>query len=75
MADRCSFCGSTAGPFSKVEGLFTVLMHRLRGCPRLRQCLLSGDDPGRDASRPGPAADLGAGAEGAANRQLIAAMR
>src|SRR5512132_1214858 len=26
MADRGSFCGSTAGPFSKVEGLFTVLM-------------------------------------------------
>jgi hypothetical protein len=26
MADRCSFCGSTAGPFSRVEGLFTVLM-------------------------------------------------
>jgi hypothetical protein len=26
MTDRCSFCGSTAGPFSKVEGLFTVLM-------------------------------------------------
>jgi hypothetical protein len=26
MADRCSFCGSAAGPFSKVEGLFTVLM-------------------------------------------------
>jgi hypothetical protein len=26
MADGCSFCGSTAGPFSKVEGLFTVLM-------------------------------------------------
>jgi hypothetical protein len=26
MADRCSFCSSTAGPFSKVEGLFTVLM-------------------------------------------------
>jgi hypothetical protein len=26
MADRCSFCGSTAGPFSKVKGLFTVLM-------------------------------------------------
>jgi hypothetical protein len=26
MADHCSFCGSTAGPFSKVEGLFTVLM-------------------------------------------------
>jgi hypothetical protein len=26
MAGHCSFCGSTAGPFSKVEGLFTVLM-------------------------------------------------
>jgi hypothetical protein len=26
MAARCSFCGSTTGPFSKVEGLFTVLM-------------------------------------------------
>jgi hypothetical protein len=26
MAARCSFCGSTSGPFSKVEGLFTVLM-------------------------------------------------
>jgi hypothetical protein len=26
VADRCSFCGSTSGPFSKVEGLFTVLM-------------------------------------------------
>ena len=23
---HCSFCGSAAGPFSKVEGLFTVLM-------------------------------------------------
>jgi hypothetical protein len=26
MADRCSFCGSIAGPFNKVGGLFTVLM-------------------------------------------------
>jgi sulfur relay (sulfurtransferase) complex TusBCD TusD component (DsrE family) len=26
MVDRCSFCGSTAGPFSNVEELFTVLM-------------------------------------------------
>src|SRR4029453_6544316 len=26
MADRCCFCGSIAGPFSRVEGLFTVLM-------------------------------------------------
>jgi hypothetical protein len=26
MPDRCSFCGATAGPFNRVEGLFTVLM-------------------------------------------------
>jgi hypothetical protein len=26
MADRCSFCGATAGPFEKVGGLFIVLM-------------------------------------------------
>jgi hypothetical protein len=26
MASRCSSCGSTAEPFSNVEGLFTVLM-------------------------------------------------
>ena len=25
MADRCSFCGSTAGPLNRVGGLFTVL--------------------------------------------------
>jgi hypothetical protein len=25
-AGHCSFCGSTSGPFSKVQGLFTVLM-------------------------------------------------
>ena len=26
MAARCSFCGATSGPFSTVEGMFTVLM-------------------------------------------------
>jgi hypothetical protein len=26
MPDRCSFCGSIAGPFHTVEGLFTVLI-------------------------------------------------
>jgi hypothetical protein len=26
MAARCSFCGSTTGPFSRVEGVFAVLM-------------------------------------------------
>jgi len=25
-AGHCSFCGSTIGPFAKVQGLFTVLM-------------------------------------------------
>ena len=25
-AGHCSFCGSTIGPFTKVQGLFTVLM-------------------------------------------------
>ena len=25
-AGKCSFCGSTTGPFTKVQGLFTVLM-------------------------------------------------
>ena len=26
MADRCGFCGSVEGPFTRVEGMFTVLM-------------------------------------------------
>jgi hypothetical protein len=26
MAERCSFCGATSGPFNTVGGLFTVLM-------------------------------------------------
>jgi hypothetical protein len=26
MAARCSFCGSNTGPFSRVEGVFAVLM-------------------------------------------------
>jgi hypothetical protein len=26
MADRCGFCGRLDGPFTRVEGLFTVLM-------------------------------------------------
>jgi hypothetical protein len=24
--DRCGFCGSTEGPFTSIEGMFTVLM-------------------------------------------------
>jgi hypothetical protein len=26
MTARCSFCGSNAGPFREIDGLFTVLM-------------------------------------------------
>jgi hypothetical protein len=26
VADRCGFCGSADGPFTRVEGLFAVLM-------------------------------------------------
>jgi hypothetical protein len=26
MGQRCSFCGTSTGPFREVEGLFTVLM-------------------------------------------------
>jgi hypothetical protein len=26
VADRCGFCGSADGPFTRVEGLFVVLM-------------------------------------------------
>jgi hypothetical protein len=65
MADRCSFCGSTAGPYSRVEGLFTVLM-----CADCQAACGHGSGPfpvmtpSSDARRPGPVADLGAGAEG-----------
>jgi hypothetical protein len=26
VVDRCGFCGSTEGPFTNIEGMFTVLM-------------------------------------------------
>jgi hypothetical protein len=76
MADRCSFCGSTAGPFSKVEGLFTVLM--CADCQAARG----------HGSRPYPVmtrAQMRAGLDllptwaleqkASANRQVIAVMR
>ena len=37
MLDRCGFCGSTDGPYTRVQGTFTLLMcptclaHRARG--------------------------------------------
>jgi hypothetical protein len=76
MADRCSFCGSTAGPFSEVEGLFTVLM--CADCQAAR-------GRGSGASPVMTRAEMRAGLDllptwaleqkAAANRQLIAAMR
>jgi hypothetical protein len=76
MADRCSFCGSTAGPFSKVEGLFTVLM-----CADCQAACGRGSGPYPVMTR----AEMRAGLnllptwaleqKAAANRQLIAAMR
>jgi hypothetical protein len=76
MADRCSFCGSTAGPFSNVEGLFTVLM-----CADCQAARGYGSGPYPVMTR----AEMSAGLDlmatwaleqkAAANRQLIAAMR
>src|SRR4029453_674631 len=76
MADCCSFCGSTAGPFGKVEGLFTVLM-----CADCQAARGRGNGPHPVMTR----AEMRAGLDlmptwaleqkAAANRQLIAAMR
>jgi hypothetical protein len=76
MADRCSFCGSTAGPFSKVEGFFRVLM-----CADCQAARGYGSGPYPVMTR----AEMRAGLDlmatwaleqkAAANRQLIGAMR
>jgi hypothetical protein len=76
MADRCSFCGSTAGPFSKVEGLFTVLM-----CADCQAARGHGSGPYPAMTR----AEMRAGLDllptwaldqkAAANRQVIAVTR
>jgi hypothetical protein len=52
-----------AGPFSKVEGAVHAA------------AALSGHDPGGDARRAGPAADVGLEQKAAANRQVIAITR
>jgi hypothetical protein len=57
-AGHCSFCGATSGPFSKVEGLFTVLI--CISCLEIRQAQpatsLGLHDPGPYPSAPpGPA--------------------
>jgi hypothetical protein len=76
MANRCSFCGSTAGPFNKVEGLFTVLM-----CADCQAARGHGAGPYPVMTR----AEMRAGLDlmptwaleqkAAANRQVIAVMR
>jgi hypothetical protein len=76
MAARCSFCGSTVGPFSKVEGLFTVLM-----CADCQAARGHGSGPYPVMTR----AEMRAGLDlmpiwaleqkAAANRQVIAIMR
>ena len=76
MAARCSFCSATSGPFTKVEGLFTVLM--CADCQAARghgSGPHSGPDPCRDARRSGPAANLGPGAQGRRQPPVIATMR
>jgi len=76
MAARCSFCGATSGPFTKVEGLFTVLM-----CADCQAARGYGSGPYPVMTR----AEMRAGLnlmptwaleqKAAANRQVIALMR
>jgi hypothetical protein len=76
MAARCSFCGATSGPFTKVEGLFTVLM-----CADCQAARGHGSGPYPVMTR----AEMRAGLnlmptwaleqKAAANRQVIALMR
>src|SRR5215217_2375622 len=75
MADCCSFCGSSTGPFNKVEGQFTVLM-----CADWQAAHGHGDSPYPAMTR----AEMHAGLDllptwaleqkAAANRQVIAVM-
>jgi hypothetical protein len=76
MADRCSFCGSTAGPLMEVGGLFTVLM--CADCQAARG-YGSGPYPVMTRAEMRTSLDLlptwALEQKAAANRQLIAAMR
>jgi hypothetical protein len=82
---HCSFCGSTSGPFAKVEGLFTVLI--CIPCLEIRQAQ-SDTRLGLHGSGPYPVmtrAEMRESLEllpswvlaqkAAANRQVIAIMR
>jgi hypothetical protein len=76
MAGHCSFCGSTVGPFSKVEGLFTVLM--CTGCQAARGHG-AGPFPVMTRAEMRVSLDLSPTwvleQKAAANRQVIAVMR
>ena len=82
---QCSFCGATSGPFTKVEGLFTVWI--CIPCLEVRQAQ---PDTRLDRHAPGPyplmtppempeslalLASWVLAHKAAANRQLIAVMR
>jgi hypothetical protein len=76
MATRCSFCGASSGPFSKVEGLFTVLM-----CADCQAARGYGSGPYPVMTRAEMRGGLNLMAtwaleqKAAANRQVIALMR
>ena len=76
MTGHCSFCGSTVGPFSKVEGLVTVLM-----CADCQAARGHGADPYPVMTRAEMRANLdllptwALEQKAAANRQVIAVMR
>lgn len=76
MAAGCSFCGSIAGPYSKIEGLFTVLM-----CADCQAARRHGSGPYPVTTRAQARAGLdllptwALEQKAAANRQVIAIMR
>jgi hypothetical protein len=73
---HCFFCGSTAGPFTRIEGLFTVLM-----CAECQAARGHGSGPYPVMTRAEMRAGLGQmptwalEQKAAANRQVIAVMR
>ena len=75
-ADRCGFCGSLDGPFTPVEGLFTVPM-----CPACLATRAHGRGPYPDLTDEEMRAGLdqlptwALEQKAAANRQVIAIMR
>ena len=73
---RCSFCGATSGPFTEIEGLFTILM-----CADCQSTRRHGTGPYPTMTRAELRAGLdllptwALGQKARANRQVIAVMR